>query len=395
MSNAALQIESQAPTTELVLLASTPANVKFNLQEYRESIRTELKKYDLVVTVDTVKDAKALAADLNGQAKSLKDRFKEAAALVTKPIDDLGLEVADIVTEILESREKLTAQIKKFEDERKIVVRNAIEAKRLELWNKLEVQDEFRNAPIDKLVKLTALTPTDSLTAATLRDLQSLIDTNRRLQDQTEKRLLMLENQSYKEGLKAPLTREHVESFLFDSEASYAGKLAHMMVSELKRQKATEEATRRQVAEEQQRTQQEIIPDPTQQAEPVPHRFSPPTQQEQLEVRLKQAKEALPYAEGNHSEELRNINNLEQQLRAMQQPAPMQQQAEQVDVILTPNGMPKEMLNRVQASREEAYQAALSASANQGTLVDVWTQHQGRVAIADGATGRVYVWNQF
>lgn len=395
MSNAALQIESQAPTTELVLLKSHPANIKFNLQEYREGIRTELKKYDLVVTVDTVKDAKALAADLNGQAKSLKDRFKEAAALVTKPVDDLALEVADIVTEILDSKEKLTAQIKKFEDARKVTIRTIIEAKRLELWDKLEVQEEFRNAPIDKLVKLTAVTDKDNLTAATLRDLQSLIDTNRRLQDQTEKRLLMLENQSYREGLKAPLTREHVESFLFADDVPYNANLAKMFMSELKRQKATEEATRKQVAEEQQRTHQEAIPDPTQQAEPVPQRFAPPTQQEQLEVRLKQAKEALPYAEGNHSEELRNINHLEQQLRAMQKPAPVQQQGEQVDVILTPNGMPKEMLNRVQASREEAYQAALSASANQGTLVDVWTQHQGRVAIADGATGRVYVWNQF
>lgn len=395
MTNAALQIEEQTPTTELVLLSSTPAKIKFNLQEFRQNIRNELKKYDLVVTVDTVKDAKALAADLNGQAKSLKDRFKEAAALVTKPVDDLGLEVAEIVAEILESREKLTAQIKKFEDERKIAVRNAIETKRLELWDKLEVQEEFRNAPIDKLVKLTALTAKDSLTSATLRDLQALIDENRRMQDQTEKRLLLLENQSYKEGLKAPLTREHVESFLFDAEASYAGKLAHMMTSELKRQAATEEATRRQVAEEQQRTQQEAAPEPVQQAEPVPQRFAPPTQQEQLEVRIKQAKEALPYAEGNHSEEQRKISEMEQQLRVMQQPAPVQHQAEQLDVILTPNGMPKEMLNRVQASREEAYQAALSASANQGTLVDVWTQHQGRVAIADGATGRVYVWNQF
>jgi hypothetical protein len=395
MSNAALQTETQAPTTELVLLSSVPAKIQFNLQEFRQNIRNELKKYDLVVTVDTVKDAKALAADLNGQAKSLKDRFKDAAALVTKPVDDLGLEVADIVTEILESREKLTAQIKKFEDERKVVVRNAIEAKRLELWDSLEVAEEFRDASIDKLVKLTALTAKDSLTSTTLRDLQSLIDNNRRLQDQTEKRLLMLENQSYKEGLKAPLTREHVESFLFDAEASYAGKLAHMMTSELKRQAATEEATRRQVAEEQQRAQQEAVPEPVQQSEPVPQRFAPPTKEEQLQVQIKRAKEALPYAEGNHSEELRNINHLEQQLRAMQQPAPVQQQAEQLDVIFTPNGSPSEMLDRIHASKEEAYQAALSASANQGTLVDVWTKNQGRVAIADGATGRVYVWNQF
>jgi hypothetical protein len=383
MSNAALQTE--APTTELVLLSSVPAKIQFNLQEFRQNIRNELKKYDLVVTVDTVKDAKALAADLNGQAKSLKDRFKEAAALVTKPVDDLGLEVADIVTEILESREKLTAQIKKFEDERKIVVRNAIEAKRLELWDKLEVQEEFRNAPIDKLVKLTALTAKDSLTSTTLRDLQSLIDTNRRLQDQTEKRLLMLENQSYREGLKAPLTREHVESFLFADDVPYNANLANMFMSELKRQVATEEATRRQVAEEQQRAPQ---------AEPVQQTFAPPTQEQQLQARISQAKEALPYAEGSHREEQRNISNMEQQLNTIQRPAPVQQQAEQMDAILTPNGT-MEMLDRVQTTREEAYQAALSASANQGTLVDVWTKSQGRVAIADGATGRVYVWNQF
>lgn len=383
MSNTALQIENQVPTTELVLLSSTPANIKFNLREFHQNIKNKLKKYNLVVTVDTVKDAKKLASDLNGQADDLKQRFKGAAALVTKPIDDLALEVNGIVTEILKSRENLQIQIKKFEDERKVTIRTIIEEKRLELWDKLEVQEEFRNAPIDKLVKLTALTPTDSLTAATLRDLQSLIDNNRRLQDQTEKRLVMLENQSYKEGLKAPLTREHVESFLFTDDIPYNANLAKIFMSELKRQVATEEATRRQVAEEQQRAPQ---------AEQVQQTFAPPTQEQQLQARISQAKEALPYAEGSHREEQRNISNMEQQLNTMQQPA--QQQAEQVDAILTPNGT-MEMLNRVQTTREEVYQAALSASANQGTLVDVWTKSQGRIAIADGATGRVYVWNQF
>jgi hypothetical protein len=234
-------------------------------------------------------------------------------------------------------------------------------------------------------VKLTALTAKDSLTSTTLRDIQSLIEGNRRMQDQTEKRLVMLENQSYREGLKAPLTREHVESFLFTDDIPYNANLAKIFMSELKRQVATKEATRRQVAEEQQRAPQ---------AEQVQQTFAPPTQEQQLQARISQAKEALPYAEGSHREEQRNISNMEQQLNTIQRPAPVQQQAEQMDAILTPNGT-MEMLDRVQTTREEAYQAALSASANQGTLVDVWTKSQGRVAIADGATGRVYVWNQF
>lgn len=369
------QDENQASTTELVLLSSNPAKIKFNLAEFREGIRTELKKYDVVVTVDTVKDAKALAADLNGQAKSLKDRFKEAAALVTKPVDDLGLEVADIVTEILESREKLTAQIKKFEDERKVTVRTVIEAKRLELWDKLEVQEEFRNADISKLVKLTALTAKDSLTSTTLRDLQPLIENNRRLQDQTEKRLLQLENQSYRAGLKAPLSRAHVESFLFEEESAYVARLSLIIESELKRQKATEDATRRQMAEE------------TERAAPVQQQDDTA----RLEQSIKQAESALPYAEGSYNEDKRRIDDMKQSLAAKQHVSGVPK----LDFILTPCGDVATMVNRMTATPEEAFQAALSASCERTSLIDVWTKDGGRVAIADGDAGRVYVWNQF
>lgn len=236
---------------ELVLVRSTPAELQFNFEEFRESVRAELKKYDLVVTTDTLKDSKKLAADLNKVAAKIKNDFKEASALVTKPIDDIGAQVMSLVAEVLESYENLKAQNKKFEDERKVIVRGVLFATLSSEWDKQGVFDVFKCASIDGLVKLTAITATDKPTSASLQAIATMVAQDKSLQDQTEKRLLTLENQSYRAGLKAPLTRAHVESFLFSSEEIYQQNLDSMIASEIQRQEVAEQAMRATIEKEQ------------------------------------------------------------------------------------------------------------------------------------------------
>jgi len=227
---------------ELVLLSSAPAKIEFNLKEFHDGIKEELKAYDLVVTVDTIKGAKLLAADLNKKAADLKGKFKEVSVVVSKPINDIGEEIKAIVSDILESREKLTVQIKKFEDERKVTVKEVLTKALHDLWLVNDVDEAFQNASIDSIVKLTAISDKDKITSSTKREIQSLVDADKRLQSQTENRLLTLENQSYKAGLKSPLTRDHVEGFLFANDEQYQANLGRMIESEINRQAAIVEA---------------------------------------------------------------------------------------------------------------------------------------------------------
>lgn len=235
--------------TDLVLVQSVPATIEFNLEEYREGIRQELKEYDVVVTVDTLKGAKDLSADLNKKAKELGDKFKEVNKVVTAPITAVGVKVKEIVAEILESRTKLVSQIAKFEDERKETAREVLTEERNALWLSLGVSDEFKRCKVDSLALLGSLTPKDKLTTAAMRDLSAMVQQDKALQTQTENRVLTLENECYKAGLKSPLTRNHVEGFLFIDDHSYKSNLERLIESELTRQKQIEESIEREQAE--------------------------------------------------------------------------------------------------------------------------------------------------
>ena len=109
------------------------------------------------------------------------------------------------------------------------------------------VDDEFRSAVVAPLVKLTALTKKGRLTAKASDDVAALVAADKQLQDQTKMRLVMLENQSFKAGLTAPLARGHVESFLFAADDLYQEGLGRVMEAELARQKEIEAATQRRI----------------------------------------------------------------------------------------------------------------------------------------------------
>lgn len=238
-----------AKKTDLALVRSVPAAIEFNLEEYREGIRQELREYDLVVTVDTVKGAKDLSADLNKKAKELGDKFKEVNKIVTAPITEVGAQVKEIVAEILESRTRLVNQIAKFEDDRKQIAREALTVERDALWLSLGVSDEFKRCKVDPLVLLGSLTEKNKLTASAMRDLTAMVQQDRALQTQTEGRVLTIENECYRAGLKSPLTRNHIEGFLFVDEHSYKSNLDRLIDSELTRQKQIEESLSREQAE--------------------------------------------------------------------------------------------------------------------------------------------------
>ncbi|WP_372809293.1 hypothetical protein, partial [Litorivivens sp.] len=71
------------------------------------------------------------------------------------------------------------------------------------------------------------------------------------LQDRTEMRLLKLENESYKAGLHAPLTRDHVNTFIFADDETYSTELSRVIAAEIGRQEATEKRIEEKRAKEQ------------------------------------------------------------------------------------------------------------------------------------------------
>ena len=70
------------------------------------------------------------------------------------------------------------------------------------------------------------------------------------VQKDVELRLLFLENQCYKAGLKIPLCKIHVKDFLLAEESTYNEQLKQLIAVELNRQTESEEIMRKQLIKE-------------------------------------------------------------------------------------------------------------------------------------------------
>lgn len=234
-----------------IQVTSTPAMLTANFEEFRRHLGEKLAQYDVLVTAETLADAKKLATELNQAAKAIDERRKEAVAAVSEPIRQFDERMKELVGMCKESRQKLLAQIQTFEDETRERARALLEERRAALWEKHDVAPEFRRATVDDLVMITAVTKAGNLANKQATELEGRVLADKALQDRTERRLLALENASYKAGLSAPLTRDHVAAFLMADEETYQRELERIIDAEMRREEMARQRMREQMEREQ------------------------------------------------------------------------------------------------------------------------------------------------
>lgn len=241
---------------ELVRIETALPTIGLNFEEAKKLLEQEVAEYNIVVTADSVADAKKVATQLNKRAGEIDGLRKDAVAQVSEPIKEFDGQMRELVGICKEGRQKILDQVKRYEDETRAQADLLLRESREALWDDLDVKAEFRQADMRDLVKLTALTATGKLTKATSQELLGRVRDDKALQDRTERRLLELENRSYKAGLAAPLTRDHVEHFLFAYDDRYESELLRILDAEVERQETAEQRLReRQEREDRQARQ--------------------------------------------------------------------------------------------------------------------------------------------
>lgn len=235
---------------ELISISNTPAIIDVNFEELKAALAKDLEKYDVVVTAETVADAKKLATELNSTKTIIGKRRKEEVAKASEPVKAFDGKMKDLETMCEEGRQKILAQVKTFEDETRDLAASLLSDLLEKLFADNEVEPEFRRAQFGDLVKLTAVTKTGSLTAAANKELEGRVRDDKAIQDRTKMRLLELENKSYTAGLAAPLTRNHVEHFLFAEQGEYEAQLQRIIDSEIQRQEVAEQRQREKIERE-------------------------------------------------------------------------------------------------------------------------------------------------
>lgn len=235
---------------EIIKINSTPAMFTADFEKAEEILSAELKKYDVVVTIDTVKDAKSLATELNKMATDINSNRIAAVKTVSAPIREFEEKMKLLSQKCKDGRESILTQVRAFEVETEKEVERLLTKLREDLFIEVEVSDEFKRAEFDDLIRVSNITEKGKLGKRARDALTSRVRDDKALQDKTGLRLLQLENTCFKAGLKVPLERVHVEAFLFADDEVYKTRLDSMIYVEVKRQEKAEEKVREQVKKE-------------------------------------------------------------------------------------------------------------------------------------------------
>ena len=237
---------------ELIVIENIPAKISVNFEELKErSVKLSEKYNNIVVTQETLPESKKLTTELNAIKNEISALRKSEAARATAPVKVFEAQMKELEQMWEKNRQEILTQVATFEDETRKLASEMLTELRDKLWAAQGIRAEFRWAESEPLALLSAVTATGNLTAGARGKLEALVTFDKQLQDQTDMRLLKLENESFKSGLSAPLNRGHVEHFLFDSEPAYSEKLDRLMKTELEREEVAQKRMREKMEREQ------------------------------------------------------------------------------------------------------------------------------------------------
>ena len=94
-----------------------PQIIEFNFEPLKAELASTLEKYQgMVVTVESVKDAKSTRADLNRFKKSLNDTRIAIGKEWSRPYDKFKTQVDELIAMVDEPASAIDSQIKAFDE---------------------------------------------------------------------------------------------------------------------------------------------------------------------------------------------------------------------------------------------------------------------------------------
>ena len=246
--------QTNLPAIPDVSVKLTPAVITANIDELKAALVAKVaEQSSTVVTVDNLKDSKALIADMNKTASAIKAARIQYAREAGVNIAAFEAQMKELEKISADGVAKLKEQTAKLEDETRAKAKQVLIDYLVEQASVKGIEQEFQRASIDDLVNLSTLTNTGKLTSKVKAEVDARINADLQLQQQTETRLLKLELESHKAGLSAALNRGHVEHFLFSDDETYQAKLTALFETELSREQQAQEVMRKRIEQEKER----------------------------------------------------------------------------------------------------------------------------------------------
>lgn len=170
------------------LIVNKQVEIIHNMAQIKNEIESHLKKYDVIVTDDSVLPTKNLMATINKEKKEFTGLCKSYLDEIEAPIKAFKSDKKDIESLYDDAREKLSSQVDKFESGKLEKIRDILITHKVELCEKSGVPIE--RISVEDLIKLTAVTATYKPTKAVTDAIQtkiSLLEAEIIKQQQAEK----------------------------------------------------------------------------------------------------------------------------------------------------------------------------------------------------------------
>lgn len=110
-----------------VIVRQNIGTIEWNYEELKANLADSLKKYNQVVTPETIKDAKSDMALLNKVDKAIADKAKEVKAQYCAPYLAFAEQAKELQSMVKNARNQIDVQVKEFDEIEKNAKRNKID----------------------------------------------------------------------------------------------------------------------------------------------------------------------------------------------------------------------------------------------------------------------------
>ena len=215
------------------LATAVPQVIEFNFEALERELTEKLAKYNsLIVTEESIKDAKADKANLNKLRTALEDKRKEVKKEVMAPYNEFEAKIKKLVALIDQPIKSIDGQLKEFDEMRK-----QEKIKEIEIRYNGIIPGEYQDIiPLERVMTPQWLNVTTSL-AKIEEELKSLA---------TRTKLDMMVIDTFEEEYRLPVREEYIRTL--DIEKALMKKQALMEAKEAFKKREEAKATQEPVA---------------------------------------------------------------------------------------------------------------------------------------------------
>ena len=216
--------------------ALTILNLNAKMESLENLVVQELEKseYNSIVTMDNFKVMKESSLFLGKVAKDISDFRIAKVKEETQDIKIFEDSLKKFTNMFKSKQDEIKQGLDIFEEETRKQVKAVCIAYFDDYSLEVGLSDEFKNVNLEDMTQTGFMTASGAISKKGKEEVEKRVQVQLNLQNKVQNRLMMLENECLKAGIE-PLTKQHIQGFLFADDNTYISNLNMLIDSELKR----------------------------------------------------------------------------------------------------------------------------------------------------------------